>query len=262
MKKFIFYIILSSIVFGETRNWDSHSAYLLHQKRWEMGLFQPFRYGYSESIEYSVHPLWFFIIPNFTLKKYQNPIYAFTTASRYKIFYPTPLLNMVAKDGTLGIIAPDFQIPPMLGLSASLLLSRDIAGFNTTITSGIDLGLVMGELDKRSTIDLPLIYHRLGIFYNGYGIHVGLDVQKSVTTNLSVLTDFDVRFLPGLKGNNSVESKFLVAWKKSGRFRILTGCKLVVGDYPFGTEMRLLPYIPMLEKWVPIIEFQWAGNKS
>jgi hypothetical protein len=36
----------------------------------------------------------------------------------------------------------------------------------------------------------------------------------------------------------------------------------VVGDYPFGTEMRLLPYIPMLEKWVPIIEFQWAGNKS
>jgi len=26
--------------------------------------------------------------------------------------------------------------------------------------------------------------------------------------------------------------------------------------------MRLLPYIPMMEKWVPIIELQWAGKRK
>ena len=135
-------------------------------KRWEMGLFQPFRYGYSESIEYSVHPLWFFVMPNFTLKKSQNDIAGFTSASQYKIVYPTPFLNMIAKEGIMGIIAPDFQMPPMLGFSASWLMSKNMAGVNLTLNGGLDLGFAFGDLDTRSTIDLPLVYHRLGVYYN------------------------------------------------------------------------------------------------
>jgi len=96
MKKIIFYFIIPSLVFGETKKWDAHSAYLLPQKRWEMGLFQPFRYGYSESIEYSVHPLWFFVMPNFSLKKSQSDFAGFTSASQYKMVYPTPFFNMIA----------------------------------------------------------------------------------------------------------------------------------------------------------------------
>jgi len=28
------------------------------------------------------------------------------------------------------------------------------------------------------------------------------------------------------------------------------------------TTGSLLPYIPMMEKWVPIIELQWAGKRA
>ena len=275
MKKFIFYFIIASLVFGETKKWDAHSAYLLPQKRWEMGLFQPFRYGYSESIEYSVHPLWFFVMPNFSLKKSQSDFAGFTSASQYKMVYPTPFLNMIAKEGIMGIIAPDFQMPPMLGLSASWLMSKNMAGVNLTLNGGLDLGFAFGDLDTRSTIDIPLVYHRLGVYYNKWGIHTGLDVQKNLTQKFTALFDLDLIFLPmtglaevqidpdasKLMGEYSLEHKLLLIWNKSENFRVLTGYKFVMGEYPYGSDMRLLPYIPMAETWVPIIEFQWARKK-
>jgi hypothetical protein len=36
--------------------------------------------------------------------------------------------------------------------------------------------------------------------------------------------------------------------KKSDRFRIMTGYKFVKVTYPYGSDMRLFPYIPMMEK--------------
>ena len=261
MKKIIFCFIIASLVFGETKKWDAHSAYLLPQKRWEMGLFQPFRYGYSETIEYSVHPLWFFVMPNFSLKKSQSDFAGFTSASQYKIVYPTPFLNMIAKEGIMGIIAPDFQMPSMLGLSASWLMSKNMSGVDLTLKGGLDLGFAFGDLDTRSTIDLPLVYHRLGVYYNNWGFHTGLDVQKNISEKIGVLVDADLRLLPGLNGNYSLEHKLLLRWHKSENFRILTGYKFVMGEYPYGSDMRLLPYIPMYETWVPMIEFQWARKK-
>ena len=283
MKKFIFYFIIASLVFGETKKWDAHSAYLLPQKRWEMGLFQPFRYGYSESIEYSVHPLWFFVMPNLSIKKSQSDIAGFTSASQYKMVYPTPFLNMIAKKGTMGIIAPEFQMPPMVGLSVSWLMSKTIfpfaaspyslIGLDLTLKGGLDLGVTFGDLDTRSTIDIPLVYHRLGVYYNKWSIHTGLDIQKNLTQKFTVLFDLDLKLLPGLAevqidpdasklmGEYSLEHKLLLIWNKSENFRVLTGYKFVMGEYPYGSDMRLLPYIPMAETWVPIIEFQWARQK-
>jgi len=273
MKKIIFCFIIASLVFGETKKWDAHSAYLLPQKRWEMGLFQPFRYGYSETIEYSVHPLWFFVMPNFSLKKSQSDFAGFTSASQYKIVYPTTFLNMIAKEGIMGIIAPDFQMPPMLGLSASWLMSKNMSGVDLTLKGGLDLGFAFGDLDTRSTIDIPLVYHRLGVYYNKWSIHTGLDIQKNLTQKFTVLFDLDIKLLPGLAeaqtdpdvsklmGEYSLEHKLLLIWNKSENFRILTGYKFVMGEYPYGSDMRLLPYIPMAETWVPIIEFQWARKK-
>ena len=273
MKKIIFYFIIASLVFGETKNWDAHSAYLLPQKRWEIGLFQPFCYGYSKNLEYSVYPLWFFVMPNFSIKRSQNDMAGFNAASRYKLVYPTPFLNMIAKKGTMGIIAPEFRMPPMLGLSASWLMSKNMSGVNLTLNGGLDLGFAFGDLDKRSTIDIPLVYHRLGVYYNNWGIHTGLDVQKNLTQKFTVFFDFDLIFLPGLAevqtdpdasklmGEYSLEHKLLLIWNKSENFRVLTGYKFVMGKYPYGSDMRMLPYIPMAETWVPIIEFQWAGEK-
>ena len=274
MKKIILLCLFSGLLLAEIKPWDSHSAYLLPQNRWELGLFQPFRFGYSEAIEYSTSPLWFFVMPNISIKRIESDMAGFNTASRFKLVYPTPLLNMLARTGIGGMIDPNLQMPPMLGFSASWLMSKPMMGMDLTVKGGLDLGIAFGDLDPRANIDLPLVYHRLGMFYNKWGMHTGLDVQKNLTEKVRVLVDLDLRLLPGLAdvqinpdlaklvGDYSLEHKLLLIWNQSDRFRIMTGYKFVKGKYPYGSDMRLLPYIPMVESWMPIIELQWAGQRT
>ena len=255
MKKIILLCLLCGLLLAETKPWNSHSAYLLPQNRWELGLFQPFRFGYSEAIEYSTSPLWFFVMPNISIKRIESDMAGFNTASRFKLVYPTPLLNMLARTGIGGMIDPNLQMPPMLGFSASWLMSKPMVGLDLTLKGGLDLGIAFGDLDPRSNIDLPLVYHRLGMFYNKWGTHTGLDVQKNLTEKVRVLVDLDLRLLPGLAdvqinpdlaklvGDYSLEHKLLLIWNQSDRFRIMTGYKFVKGKYPYGSDMRLLPYI-------------------
>jgi len=273
--KIILLLIINSFLFSESQIWNSHSAHVLPVKRWEMGMFQPLRYGYSENMEYSTHPLWYFIMPNIAFKQAQGTFGNFAIARKLGLFYPTPILNMVAKEGVGGLIDPTITMPPMLGISATMLFTRLNSKKNMELTFniGLDYGASLGEVDQRSNIDLPLIYHRLGIFYNTWGLHTGMDIERYLTKKIHVLIDFDLRLLPGivdaqtdpdfdkLLGEYSLENKLLLIWNKSERFRILTGYKFVNGKYPYGTDMRILPYIPKMEQWIPMIELQWAGSR-
>ena len=65
----ILYILASfSLLTGEAKLWDLHSAYPMPKGRWEVGIFQPMRYGLNEGLEVSTHPLLFFVMPNISLK--------------------------------------------------------------------------------------------------------------------------------------------------------------------------------------------------
>ena len=58
---------------------------------------------------------------------------------------------------------------------------------DVTFNSGLDIGLAFGDLDDRVNIELPLLYHRLSVFHNNYGFHIGFDIEKSITKNLVCL---------------------------------------------------------------------------
>ncbi|MBI79438.1 MAG: hypothetical protein CMQ51_03345 [Gammaproteobacteria bacterium] len=262
MKNLIKFLILISHLFAVEKNWNSHSAHILEKGRWEVGLFQPFRYGYTKFAEFSVHPGWFFIIPNIQIKESQADLLGFKTASKYKIFYPTPLLNSLSKLGAGGVIAPEHKMPLMFSLSGTYIGSKIINGIELTLKGGLDIGVVLGDLNSLSTIDLPLVYHRLGVYYNGWGVHSGFDVQKYFYKKFNFIFDLDLVLLPGYEGVYSFENKFLLSWNKSDKFKIMTGYKLVLGEYPYGKDFRILPYFPIIESWIPIIEFQWAGKRK
>ena len=262
MKRILLYSLMGCLLSADSKIWNSHSAYLLPEKRIEIGLFQPLRYGHSDNLEYSIYPLWFFVMPNISIKKPIAALGNFNSAMRYSFVYPTPFLNMIAKGGLGGVISPDFQMPTMIGVSGTWLLSNYVKGVDVTLSTGIDIGIVLGDLDSRSSIDLPLVYHRLGAYYNNWGMHTGIDLHKNIGNNISILGDCDLRWLPGLDGDFSLEHKLLISWKKSDNFRVMTGYKFVMGEYPYGSDMRLLPYLPMAEMWVPMIELQWARNRK
>ena len=165
-------------MFSNNKIWNSHSAHILEQGRVEIGLFQPLRYGYNQFTEFSLHPGWFFLIPNFEIKESRIDFYKFKTASSYKSYISNTSFKYALKRGNRGIIAPQHKMPSMFIFSGSLIGSRDVGGIEISLNAGLDLGLVFGELNPTSTIDLPLVYHRLGVLYNGWGIHSGVDFQK------------------------------------------------------------------------------------
>ena len=186
MKYLIKVIILTTSLFANEKIWSSHSAEIIEKGRWEMGLFQPLRYGYSNYAEFSVHPGWFFLIPNLEVKESQKSFFGYKTASQYKLTYPTMLLNMLSGDGIGKVIAPEHDMPHMFSFSGSLIGTRSFNKIKLSLSGGLDIGIVLGDLNPISTIDLPLVYHRLGVFYNGWGFHTGLDLERSLSDKIEV----------------------------------------------------------------------------
>lgn len=235
---------------GELRNWSSGTAYLLPAGRLEAGLFQPVRYGFSESLEFSAHPLVCILMPNFSLKWSHNQHGGLTFTTLHNVYYPTPLLRTLAKEGIGGMISPEFHIPQMVSFYNEILLSTSLSGsFLFTAKAGVSFAIKSGELDERTTIDLPLVFPRLAVYYHGYGFRIGIDLQGKITRRWNYLLDSDLFLIPAAEENMAFEHKGLVLWNKSQRFQLCIGYKLVYGKYPFGTQWHLL---------FPIFDFQWA----
>ena len=160
------------------------------------------------------------------------------------------------------MISPDLEpIPRLLGLYTDLLMTRAL--FTSTylsIKTGLSLGLSFSGLDQRTTIDLPLVYHRLGIFYNKWAVRFGADLAGNITKKLRYLVDADAHILPGFNGDLSLEHKGVLFWEINEHLRLLCGYKFVWARFPFGSQARILPYIPIIETWVPFIDLQWSGT--
>lgn len=234
------------------RNWSDGTAFTLPENRFEVGIFQPLRYGLSETIEVSAHPLMFFVMPNVTVKLQQINTEEFVISTKHTLLYPTWILKLIAREGTGGIISPEFDIPDMFEFYNEVLLSTTLLSDHLlTGKAGLTLSTKFGKLDKRTTIDLPLVYHRLLVFYSGYGLRLGADIEGKLAGSFSYLFDVDYFYTPGQKFNESLESKALIFWRWSERSELCLGVKLVYGEYPFGTQWHLL---------LPLIDYRYAWN--
>lgn len=251
---------LSAKPIEQAANWSFGTAYVLPVGRWEMGLFQPLRYGFSGGQEISIHPLLFIKIPNLTYKRVWKTCERGVIASRHQILYPTPLLNTIAREGIGGIVSPEFTFPGMVSLHNEVLYTKQLKGsVRVTGKAGFTVGVAFGELDKRTTIDLPLVFQRLAVFYNNWLVRLGGDITGHLSGRWNYLVDSDVFLIPGAEENFGFEHKGLLLWNKSDRFQLAIGYKLVYGRYPYGTQWHLLPpKIPALPVWIPLFDLQWA----
>jgi hypothetical protein len=261
MKRLLIIGFTLSFLFAEHKHWSSHSAYVLPEKRIEIGLFQPLRMGVSGRKEWAIHPVYFFVMPNVSLKKSLPAKYGFAVASRHSIIYPTPLLNILARKGTGGLISSEFTFPAMGLFNNEILLTRKLKAFNITMKAGFVIGISPEPLAKESTLDLPIVYHRLAPLYNGWGLRTGIDLGGRLANRIQFLADLDLHITPKQMDLFAIEHKGMLIWEKSERLRISLGYKLVYGKYPFGTAIHLLPYLPMLETWVPFLDMEWAWDR-
>ena len=226
---------------------SSESAHLLEKGNYEIGLFQPLRWGYSENIELSTHPISIFTMPNFSVK-IRHEKYGMT--SRHRFVYPTPLMRIFQKKGKFGLITPVVdvgEVPHIFVFQNELFKSISLDKTLFTLKVGFTFAIVSEELDERLSVDLPLVYPVMGAFFNGYKFNFGVDGRHHISDKFSVLLDGDAVIIP--TEDIFWESKLLGEYQLNDKWGILLGTKLTYGNYPFGTQTRLLPLIDITYQW-------------
>ena len=118
-----------------------------------------------------------------------------------------------------------------------------------TLNGGIGFSLNGKDLSDDATIDLPIIYPRLSIYYNQILVKMGGEYNKQITDKISYLIDYDMYLMPNGRGRYAFEQKGLIVWERTEKFRILFGYKLIAGEYPFGTQAHFLPLLDLQFGW-------------
>ena len=225
----------------------SESADILGVGKREVGFFQPLRWACSDRLECSTHPILMFVIPNFSVK-IKHDKYHLT--SIHNIFWPTPLLRLLQKEGMFGIVTPYAdvgKIPHIVGIHNELLKSVAISKALITFKGGFGFAIVTEELDRRLTIDLPIVYPAMGSFFNKYKFNLGFDFRYYATNKFSLLIDGDAILIPS--ENIFLHSKLIGEYNFNESWQLLLGSKITSGSYPFGDQIRLLPLFDIVYSW-------------
>ncbi len=259
MKRLCFVIYLTVLNVGplfaqdslpSQRNWSNGTAYLLPQGRFEVGIFQPLRYGIKDNVELSVFPIMFFVDPNITVKWKQNE----GVATRHSFYYPTPILRLMTKEGTGGLISPEFEIPHMFAVRNDVLYTKRF--FNNqffTMMAGVEFAVRFGSLDERTTIDFPWVYNRLAVFYNDYGIRLGLDWYGRIKGDWWFRINGELFYYSGSKQTKAFEHNGKIYWRHKNRWEVSAGYNIIYGEYPYGSEWNW---------FVPIIDVRYAWGRG
>ncbi|MEE8409850.1 MAG: hypothetical protein V3T05_09610, partial [Myxococcota bacterium] len=151
---------------AESAAWSQGTAYTLPHGRWEVGLFQPLRYGVADSIEVGTHPLLNVLMPNVAIKKAWLGWWGGQLSSRHSLTYPTGLLKALSRDGTGGVLPGDTRVPHIVALTNQAVYSRPLFGeLLLTVEAGVTLAASFGR-STLPTIDLPIVFPRTAAYHN------------------------------------------------------------------------------------------------
>lgn len=247
MNKYIILIlsILLSVfnLKAENKIWSDGTAFTLPKKRYEIGLFQPLRFGITKNAELITYPLWNLLFPNLAIKKVWEDPCCFRFATRHSINYPTHFLKTISRSGTGGILPVLTKVPQLFVFTNHLLFSKSMANEHTVSTKlGFTVALSSGEIDM-TTIDLPIVFPRTFVYQNGLSFNLGIDFDGHLYRSFNYAIDADFFILGDDVTSYAFEHKAMLTWIRSERFNILLGYKLIYGEYPYGTDVNILPLI-------------------
>jgi hypothetical protein len=211
----------------------------------EIGLFQPLRYGLTDSVEIIGHPLLSLVAPAVDFKVRWGSWGAWTFSSLSGISFPTGLVSILACEGTGCIYPADAEIPFLVGFKSELLASRRMDHeLRWTFRIGGKSALAFGE-NTLPSLDLPLAYTRFAHFRGNLALWAGIGFDGRIWGPLRFLLDADAWWVAESdpQAQFAFEQTGMVLWQVSQGFALQAGWMLIWGQYPFGDELRVLPLI-------------------
>ncbi len=236
----IFILSISGISRAQSLKWSNNTADVLEQGRKETGIFSPFKMGLKNNMELAVHPIWFFIIPNATVKKQWKTTDSYRFASEHTLTYPTILLKMLSRNGAGGILPATSTIPQLFKLDNTALFSIDKFNQTFTLSAGFDLCLSAGDSDF-PYIEWHFVYPRTYSLNNTFTPHAGIDVTGKIYKKFIYEYKFNTFFLTQVDAGIITENQFKITWQKSDKFAVKAGAVYSYGTFPFGKDGGLFP---------------------
>ncbi|NPA67083.1 MAG: hypothetical protein GXO50_00590 [Chlorobi bacterium] len=249
LKLLIITIIISitstQIIRAQNLKWSNNTADILEQGRKEAGIFAPLKTGWKNNTELSVHPLWFFIIPNASIKKQWKSNEKFRFSSKHTFTYPTMLYNMISTEGAGGILPETSTIPQLFKLNSTALLSIDKFNQTFTFTAGADLCLSIGDSDF-PYIEWHFVYPRTYSLNNTITPHAGINATGVLYGNFIYEYRFETFFLTNADAGVITENQLKISWLKSDKFAIKAGMIYSYGKFPFDNDGGLYPTFDLM----------------
>jgi hypothetical protein len=222
--------------------WSANTAYLMSKNSWEIGIFQPFRYGLNGKVEIMANAVTVFLLPNAGVRVCLGSKNGFVFASEHSLSYPTLFLNIVSFKGTGGLISPQYDFPFMISVSNSLLVTKSL-GSSTFITGSAGLSFAVRDYkpDYQSTIDLPVFYPRMTHYYDGMTVRAGLSVKGAIAARFWYEENMRLFLVTRESENLFLENSGNITWAVGKSIHIKGGYILSWGRYPFGNYTQLWP---------------------
>ncbi len=236
---------------AQTAHFAPDTARTLGKGRAEAGVFQRLRIGLSDRVELAAHPLVLFAAPHVGAKVRWTEGTTTTISTRHTADWPTPLMSYLAKEGTLGLLPPDEEVPQILGTSHHVLVSM-VAGAQALVTAraGVHVGTTFGK-GRLHDIELPLVLARTAHYRHGPTFEVGLDVDGSIGGPFLLNADLDLFRTGHESATLQLEGGAVLRWRISSRYALEVGARWIRGEYPYGVRWHWVPLVDWLFAWRP-----------
>jgi hypothetical protein len=238
--------------------WNQGQANTIKENRFELGIFQPLRYGLTKNLELSTYPLINFVMPNIAVKKNWLKEKSWSFSTEHFISYPTLLLQLVSREGIAGLLPETAKenIPQQIYTEHSLIFTYNLSKyFVITPKVSVSIPIIFNSYKKFPTIDMFLLYTRTAPFHGDFIYTLSLDIDGKIYSRLYYSIDFDYYNNLPINIYNSegiastYEHKFMLVWKHSLTFSIYAGYKFIYGNYPYGSASNLVPLLDLAWAW-------------
>lgn len=255
----------TSAAASDANEWATKSAQTIAGGRVEVGALSSTTWGVTERVEVGAHPIGLFVFPAARAKINWWQMGHLTcdegdlifhprvwVSSQHRVFSPTPLLHLFAREGSGGLLPANSDIPFALGMENQALLTASVAGH--LLTASLGLTVTAREKSELSMVEFPFLYSMLASLYSPAVPSVGLAFEGNI------LGPFDYQFAPRL---HVFRPEKRIAWpaerppwvfaqdtvlrvhaRLGERHRLSLGIATTVAHYPIGTRLH---YVPTLD---------------
>ena len=238
---------------GQNPLWTDGTAFTIQQKKLELSLFRPSKFGLTKKDEFSAHPVAFFVMPHVFYKrrwiKFKVFKLKFVMSSRHGLYYPyfALKLNRRLSFGFSQLVPEDAQIPHTLALQNEIIVSHFLKNPSHCSSGNY---LITGRLGfkyafKFSPFEHPLIYQSIlyretVVLVPGFVWYAGADLDGHLNYMFNYFVDLDFYSYEFIK-NWAIESKLGIMGYRGEHLSAFAGVKLGFSTIPDRNRFLIMP---------------------